>query len=267
MKRAFNLLLFLPVAVMVLVASTWLYAQIPQPHMHPSDAACESCHLAGANVAPDNASLLVTSQEQLCIRCHPDAVQMSHPSGFAPPAGLIIPAEYPLDWKGEVTCSTCHEVHGDVPGKLRGTARGQDMCVACHDQAFFDNMPDNGISLMYQGHLSIQDARGWQGLDQYSIQCLECHGENGDPNTDGDPASLAANQIMRHGSLNHPVGISYGQAALNGSYRPVNKLSNKVVLPNGVISCISCHEGYSMNHGKLVIAKTKSALCRECHEY
>ena len=121
--------------------------------MHPLGSACENCHLGGDRTTPDTASMLLTSQEQLYGQCHPDALQLSHPSGFAPPPGYTIPASYPLDWKGDLTCSTCHEVHGDLPGKLRGTARGRDFCIACHGQAFFDNMPDGGASLVQSGHL------------------------------------------------------------------------------------------------------------------
>ena len=46
----------------------------------------------------------------------------------------------------------------------------------------------------------------------------------------------------------------------------VTKLSKKILLPMGLVSCVSCHEGYSQNHGKLVISNAGSALCFACHD-
>ena len=266
MKRVFKPLGLAPlVALLALGSGVWLYAQISRSHVHPLDSACESCHLAGANTTPSNASVLIANQEQLCSQCHSDALQMSHPSGFTPPHGQKIPAGYPLDWKGDLTCSTCHDVHSDLPGKLRGAADGRDFCIACHEQSFFDKMRDGGASIMQSGHLGAVNARNWQTLDQYSIQCLECHSDNGDVD-DSAPIVFASYQIVRHGSVNHPIGRSYAAAERHGGYKPMAFLSKKIRLPNGMVSCISCHEGYSKTHGKAVMSNTGSKLCFECHD-
>lgn len=238
-----------------------LHAMVPKPGLHMSDTACASCHLAGAGTTASNASLLVASQEQLCGGCHANAMQMSHPSGLTVRPGKPIPAAYPLDWKGDLTCSTCHEVHSehsDLPGRLRGIARGRDMCVSCHDQAFFNNMPDGGASLIQSGHLSMPDAQNWANLDTYSVQCMECHSTKGD-------VSVDSKHIMRHAEKNHPIGVSYAAAELYGGYIPASKLSKNIHLPGGLMSCVSCHQAYTKNHGKIVTTTSGTDLCFECH--
>jgi len=235
-----------------------LYAMVPKPGLHMSDTACANCHLAGAGTIVSNASLLVASQEQLCGGCHANAMQMSHPSGITVLPGNKIPATYPLDWKGDMTCSTCHEVHSDLPGKLRGVVRGRDICVSCHDQAFFNNMPDGGASLIQSGHLSVPDSQNWANLDTYTVQCMECHGTKGD-------VSIDSRHIMRHAEKNHPIGVSYAAAEIHGGYRPAPKLSNNIHLPGGLMSCVSCHQAYTKNHGKIVTATSGTDLCYECH--
>ncbi|TAN50389.1 MAG: hypothetical protein EPN21_09090, partial [Methylococcaceae bacterium] len=115
-------------AALAVFGSSACYAQTPQPGLHPLNEPCISCHLAGIDTTAANAEKLVASQEQLCGRCHDNTMQMSHPSGFAPAPGKTIPAAYPLDWKGELTCSTCHKVHSDAPDKLRNAARRRYMC-------------------------------------------------------------------------------------------------------------------------------------------
>lgn len=233
---------------------------------HPVEMACETCHLAGKAVSPEQAHLLVASQEKLCGTCHQTQRQVSHPSGFVPRNKL--PSDYPADWKGDLTCSTCHEVHGKTRGLMRGTRLGREFCLACHDTKFFVRMRDQGASMMETGHLDARSFVTNARLDAYSRQCMECHGGSGD-NRDSRTTRVDQNMVVRHGttSLNHPVGASYAAAVKFGGYRAASKLSQKVMLPGGLVSCVSCHEGFSANHGRLVISSgNKSALCMECHD-
>jgi predicted CXXCH cytochrome family protein len=246
--------------IAVLVGATWLYAVGVTSAQHPVNEACVSCHLYGNNTTVANASKLIASQEQLCGHCHANALTMSHPSGFTPASGRKpIPAVYPLDWKGDLTCSTCHEVHSGLPGKLRGAARGPALCLSCHDQKFFDAMIDGGESMVLSGHLGIQNANTWQNLDPYSVQCMDCHISRGD-------VAVDTSMIARHGSQNHPVGRKYSEAAKFGGLKPEAQVSSKIPLPNGMVSCVSCHETYTRNHGKVLTSGATTTLCFECHD-
>ena len=110
-----------------------LYALESKPRFE--DAACGSCHLAGTQTTLANASLLQGSLEQLCVSCHGGATEASHPSGLRP--SMTVPNSYPLDWKGDLTCSSCHHIHASVHGKLRVDMRGEAFCTQCHEQTFF----------------------------------------------------------------------------------------------------------------------------------
>ncbi len=170
---------------------------------------CSSCHLNSGKTNPKKVdsksfSILVSSQEKLCIRCHTNALEASHPSGVVPKKAL--PKEFPEDWKGDITCSTCHTIHGKKPGLMRTNKRGKLLCLSCHDNAFFDHMADGGQSLLLSGHLSRsqnEDELETIGLDEYSIQCMTCHGELGDNLS----VEISSRGVMRHamGSVNHPA--------------------------------------------------------------
>jgi predicted CXXCH cytochrome family protein len=232
------------------------------PRDHPLGTTCANCHLAGNATTADNAHVLTERQERLCGRCHPSAIQLSHPTGIRPTNPL--PIAYPADWKGELTCTSCHGAHARGPEKLRGAARGKAFCLACHDESFFRRMRDGGLSTLRAGHLSSGRTELPPNLDGYSLQCLECHGRHGDP----DAARIDANRILRHAGdrMNHPIGRDYARAVRFGGYRPMNLLSRQVLLPGGMISCVSCHKGYSREHGALVRDNRGSALCMECHD-
>lgn len=248
--------------MLLLAAAAALYAlagPIAGSHLDKSD--CAQCHLAGANVTAQQAGILVASQEVLCGRCHPAAIQVSHPTGFQPKTAP--PARYPLDWKGDLTCSTCHEVHGSGHGLMRAGLTGKPLCLTCHAADFFSAMRDGGASLT-SGHL----ARGVDGnapaLDAYSRKCMECHGASATPRL---AASIDRNGVLRHasGSVNHPIGMNYQKAAAFGGYRARGMVERKLLLPDGKVSCVSCHAGFQKEHGKLHVAMGQSKLCFECH--
>ena len=74
--------------------------------------------------------------------------------------------------------------------------------------------------------------------------------------------------VLRHasGAAPHPIGRSYRDASKRGGFQPENQLAQKkILLSDGRISCISCHEAYKKEHGKLVVSNERSALCLACH--
>ncbi|HIJ84943.1 MAG TPA: hypothetical protein HPQ00_12180 [Magnetococcales bacterium] len=228
---------------------------------HMAATPCAQCHVA-TEVTPANAKVLNASQEKLCGSCHAQAVVMSHPSGFAPKRPL--PQEYPLDWKGDLTCSSCHNVHGTQVGLMRTSPTGAAFCMACHDKDFFEKMPDRGASLSGSGHLEAREANLAIDLDAFSLQCMSCHDEKADSNQVG----ISPQGLMRHmsSSINHPIGRSYQAASTYGGYRPMDQLPKSVVLPDGKVGCVSCHVGYSKEHGGLVVGKGQTELCLICHD-
>lgn len=261
-KYGFSLVVALAVLVLLLGGNR-LYAMLKtnsSQHLAKSD--CTSCHMAGKDVSAQQAGMLTASQEALCGKCHPTALKISHPSGFTPKAKL--PDIYPLDWKGDLTCSTCHDIHASNPGLLRGSEQGKNLCLTCHDAKFFQNMRDGGSSMMV-GHLSNGAQINAPTLDAYSRQCMECHDRNGDPKLS---STIDRNGVLRHASssVNHPIGVNYQKAAAFGGYRAQAIVERKIMLPNGQIGCVSCHLGYSKDHGKLVADTARSTLCFECHD-
>ena len=227
---------------------------------HPN-LECAGCHLAGQGTTKANAGKLTSGQEALCGQCHRGALELSHPSGFRP--GRKIPASYPLDWKGDMTCSSCHNIHDGKPGLIRGEKSGKEFCLNCHKNSFFTAMADKGVSLQRVGHLAAASNKLRRELDAYSIQCMDCHMSSGD----APRINVDSRGIMRHsGGMNHPIGANYEKAGQGGLYKAYSKLRKGINLPDGKVSCVSCHVGYSKKHGALVMSNKGSALCLECHD-
>ncbi len=254
----------LGLAGLMLALTTMLGLYALESGQQFDDASCDSCHVAGTNVSSSNASILHGSLEQLCQQCHQGAVAVSHPSGLRP--SMAVPEQFPLDWKGDLTCSSCHVVHGQVHGQLRVDVRGEAFCTQCHQLSFFERMADGGGSLMVSGHLDATTAPDNQLSDTYSIQCMTCHGDKAE--APDRLVSIDQSNVARHGSgsMNHPVGVDYVTASAFGGYRPVGQLAPEILLPGGQVSCISCHESYSDQHGSVVLSQRGSNLCFQCHD-
>ena len=60
-----------------------------------------------------------------------------------------------------------------------------------------------------------------------------------------------------------------GSAILSAGVDDLNDPNPTVydeVLPDGKISCISCHQGYDEQHGALVLDNRADGLCFSCHD-
>jgi predicted CXXCH cytochrome family protein len=220
---------------------------------------CGGCHAARDQVKPATAPLLVAPQERTCGECHEKAVVVGHPVGITPDRPL--PSEYPLNWKGQVVCSTCHDLHDGGPARLRGDKVGEELCLACHSSDFFDKMADRGLSLRGSAHYAAVPARHLS-IDSFSYRCADCHEARVSlPNQEewmrGVPARFG-------GLLNHPIGAVYNDYAFRGGYRPAHGIPKEMLLPEGQVSCLTCHKAYSQNHGELL--RPVGGLCDQCHD-
>ena len=101
-------------------------------------------------------------------------------------------------------------------------------------------------------------------LDSFSSHCISCHG---DTVQTGRPGSRYADYILAHGAstMKHPIGFDY-DANPGQRYRSRATLNENILLPDGKLSCVTCHQAYGDGHGKLVMSNRGSSLCYQCHD-
>ncbi|MDH5483645.1 MAG: cytochrome c3 family protein [Gammaproteobacteria bacterium] len=252
---------FILVSLFFITGMEIIIAEINTDNFHPKDTDCQQCHLARGEITAGNATQLLSTQEKLCARCHESALKVSHPSGFNP--GRDIPGDFPLDWKNEITCSTCHNVHTGKHSSIRGGISGKELCLSCHDMSFFRAMADSGLSIQQNAHMG-KTTNTLSAIDNYSMECMSCHANQGDT----VDISINSRGIVKHasGAVNHPVGMIYANAYNKGGYRAMSEISDNVILPDGKVSCLSCHKAYTKKHGATLNKTTRTSLCFECHD-
>jgi len=253
--------ILIAIGMLISLIIVYSFASEKKPN-HLSINNCSECHLAQNTIDNSNSHFLVDSQEKLCGTCHESSIQNSHPSGFVPSDKIELP--FVVDWKGEITCSTCHFIHEDIGKMNRSEKVGKDYCLECHGYDFFEDMRDKGISLIGFGHLDARQESDFNLIDKFSMQCIACHNKlEGILNV-----SLSSNTLLQHNGSggSHPIGKDYLEASKYGGYVSINNINPLIELPDGKVGCTSCHEGYSKNHARLVISMAGSNLCMECHD-
>lgn len=254
--------LILPFVLLIISLSVIQGLASEKSPQHLELEQCQNCHLVQGEIDINNAYLLVNDQEELCKQCHEDSIRNSHPSGVIPTNPINLP--FAVDWKSELTCSSCHFVHAEIGKMNRSDKSAKNYCLECHNDEFFEKMSDKGISLIGFGHLDASPEDDFTLIDRFSFQCLTCHSKlEGVLNI-----AYTNGGIMQHGGGggSHPIGKVYKEAATYGGYKSFETVNPLIELPDGKIGCTSCHEGYSQYHGKLVIEMVGSQLCMECHD-
>ena len=229
---------------------------------------CYKCHLNDPERAGGSGRKLLFAMDltRMCSGCHPGSRALSHPVDV-PVIGGSVPAGFPLNWKGRMTCVTCHVYHGEGYSFLRVSRTGKGFCLMCHDMEFFRQMDDRGAALS-GAHLETRSTgpRRSDLIDEVSLACLDCH--DGTVSIDVVSSIRPVSGFVSHGGgVSHPIGSMYEKkAARDSSYSPVSLLPPQILLPEGRLGCVSCHAPYKEKHGSLVIAREGSRLCFACHK-
>jgi len=204
---------------------------------------------------------------------------VNHPVHVRPSDAVAIPAGWPLDVDGSITCLTCHAslptLDGSSRPKLRrGTSGdGESFCINCHGQRGIGGRGGSHWNAVQHAHPGASNEGSNQRggtLDAESQRCLGCH--------DGVNAVDAVNHAGQFGNTvsvfnrnrEHPIGVDYIAAARTRSdaaLRSPSQLPHSVRLPGGKVSCVSCHDVYSHQPHLLSAPIEGSRLCFTCHEF
>ena len=202
----------------------------------------------------------------------------NHPVNVRPSNAVRVPDGWPLRPDGTIGCLTCHDglPDGRTGAKVKLRSFDADsgdpiqFCANCHQSS--GQRTAEAMHWMAVGRAHIMEASNESSagsLDAESRSCMECH--------DGVTAGEFNNTTPwnRGGGYkgdrrrNHPVGVPYPRKQMAGhdaSLRHQSLLPKSIRLPNGRISCVSCHDLYATEPAHLVVPIRESALCLTCHD-
>lgn len=101
-----------------------------------------------------------------------------------------------------------------------------------------------------------------------SRTCLSCH--------DGTTGTGVSYTVARTGQAaplsgmhaSHPIEVTYGaaQARRPRTLVPEALLPAALVLPEGKVACVTCHDGASSERHHTAVSMSRSRLCSSCHD-
>jgi predicted CXXCH cytochrome family protein len=195
-----------------------------------------------------------------CAACHRLDPGLSHPVDMRPERSL--PEWLPLDDRGRLTCTTCHEpvspshVEGGVTIEATLRAPAESLCTACHDP-FAANRTDLHGSATGRAHLQRgHDVEEGLDFDRETAMCLSCH----DGSVASDPGSEPGTGPPFISG--HPIGVAYRNES---SFRPLESVNPRIRLFDDRIGCGSCHSVFAGSRYLLTVSNQRSALCLSCH--
>jgi predicted CXXCH cytochrome family protein len=272
MRQKIILALFFSFMVLLVLV---VFSLENQPHAFKQ---CSSCHVSN-NPAGNQARQMTAPITFLCsTNCHQKIFDEGymHPVDVRP-RNVTIPDDMPVSRSGELTCSTCHDVHGEYMTPygasshfLRRKESGKAFCKICHKS--FDVARSGHKASLGEAHFRSQYmvAEMSQQIDPMSKNCISCH----DGTFASSPTILAGRwvhekSLVRHDLGSHPIGMDYEATRFNRGaktdLRPMTAVDRRIRFFNGRVGCGSCHDPYSTLYKKLVMSDEHSKLCLTCH--
>lgn len=104
-------------------------------------------------------------------------------------------------------------------------------------------------------------------VDSFSFDCLSCHDGSTSPAHDISYKNAAdSGTFSGSGLRSHPIGTHYGSASyVNNQLRRLENIDPNMVLVDGKVGCLTCHNPLNRNAPHLVASNDRSNLCLTCH--
>lgn len=253
-----------------------IFSMEKEPHKF-SESECPSCHAVDAS-GRLRTDQLTAPAALLCERCHRSIYEDAymHPINVIP-LKVTVPADLPLSPSGQLTCSTCHDIHsayftpyGASSHFLRRLETGQAFCNVCHRSSLSSGR--GHAQSMGEAHFSskYKEMGFSEAIDPLSSNCVSCH--------DGTYASSVQitagawshrRELMHNDTGSHPIGVDYESARVTPGRRtylkPIIAVDQRIRFFDGKVGCGSCHDPFSDIEKRLVMSDAGSKLCLSCH--
>ena len=241
---------------------------------------CTYCHLA---VPGQGRTLQRTvfrkSIDDLCQTCHAASLEdnLNHRVGIRP--SMKVPPDLHLSDRGELSCITCHDPHGEyVSGAtgartwfLRRQMLKRELCLACHADESFEE-PRASVSLLAPANNAV--------VDSLPVPLIGLLSEGGVAEVAVEINDARLVLSVEHGAFSTMLKLREGintvriggdgvaPEVLNILFSPAlpREMTYRLYRSHGMVNrkdCFVCHEREART---FAIGGRDAALCGKCHD-
>jgi predicted CXXCH cytochrome family protein len=216
--------------------------------------------------------------DDLCQECHAAALEdnLNHRVGIRP--SMKVPVDLHLNERGEISCVTCHDPHGDYVDArrertyfLRRGMQKRELCVACHAEENYEE-PRTEIALLAPANNAVVDTLPVPLIGTVSDDRLEeVSAEINDARLVLSVRNRAFSTLLtlREGiNTIRIAGDGVEASVLNILYNPAlpKEMTYRRYRSHGMLNrkdCFVCHQEQSRTYA---ISTDDATLCAKCHE-
>ncbi|QXE89796.1 cytochrome c3 family protein [Geomonas subterranea] len=106
-------------------------------------------------------------------------------------------------------------------------------------------------------------------LDPLSKECIGCHDGAAGPDVRVDLRNNPTGRGSHVHSFDgeHPIGMIYqSYVDTKPGYKPISVQERNMIMVNGAVGCLTCHDPLNPAKGHLIKSDKNSALCLTCHD-
>jgi predicted CXXCH cytochrome family protein len=265
---------------------------------NPVEKGCITCHNPHASASAQH--LLIDLPPALCLKCHRadnptfTKLHMNYPvskgnctschdvHGSDKGALLYTNAHVPV---ANRLCNQCHEEPGSAtPFKTK--KKGFELCRGCHNDMVNETLSRNTVHwplLGKDGCLNCHNPHGSKGKKllrgPLPSVCGKCHADTMErfaksptkhqPVLEGNCAVCHEPHSSNFSYLGRKQSIELCGSCHNWKAHTSHPIGDAAVdkrNSNLQVECLSCHRSHGTEFKKMLIAKTPTDLCNECHK-
>jgi len=185
-------------------------------------------------------------------------------------AGAIDRAKQPLnDDRGACTFSLALQEPGQRNRFISLLAQAVETDAHDRQEASAENSADgNDPESMYSSIVKANFSLSPSRIDSFSLKCLVCHDGVSAPIAEGSYRNSPGEEHSggQVTGSSHPIGMDYAAYSIgNRSFKDMQMLDQQMVLVDGKVGCLSCHNPLNPRRNHLSVTDAGSELCLACH--
>ena len=178
-----------------------------------------------------------------------------------------------LGGDSDMTCQSCHQIHGAVNGELLPLDHIEgEFCASCHEHEATTDAREARRKGVHPVNIDLEEAVELDGVEVKRVNCITCHSvHNGREESalltrsTADIETLCSSCHQRHDAFDEVEAKQKGVHAVNMELKEAVTIDGEEVTQMGCLTCHSVHKGKA-DTPSLRLDHRNGELCSRCHE-